>query len=363
MKKIHLKRLYEKTCLAHQKGQRFVLFRKPHGKKLQLYIDNPKLTGKKRHFIISNLNHEEQVRIFPDKVFYAKINEPPMSENQYFSHHHDEPEREYIRMLKKALSELRSGQMEKVVLSRVKRISFEKIFLKKSFQNLIINYPEAFVYLWHDTMHGLWIGATPELLLKSKANRFQTIALAGTLRAYQDEIQWSIKEIEEHYMVVQHIEKILKNYKANTYISPTKSSISGQIKHLKTLIDFSFRKQPDINSLIKDLHPTPAVCGLPKNTALEFIRKNEGYPRNFYTGYLGVFNKGIISLYVNLRCARIYQKEIALYAGGGIIAQSNPEEEWLETQLKIENILSQLVLSSPLIPPPSLVVEPCGKGV
>ena len=188
--------------------------------------------------------------------------------------------------------------------------------------------------------------------------------MAGTLKAGQNKIQWSIKEIEEHYIVIQHIEKILKKYQAKIYISHTKNSISGQIKHLKTLIDFSFRKQLDINNLIKDLHPTPSVCGLPKNTALEFIRKNEGYSRGFYTGYLGVFNKEITSLYVNLRCARIYQKEITFYAGGGITKQSNPKKEWLETQLKIENILSQLVFSSPSIPSSlSYLDEPFGRDV
>lgn len=364
MNKIPLKRLYEKTCTAHQKGQRFVLFRKPHGKKLQLYIDNSKATNKRKYFLISSLDHEEQIRICPDKTFYAKINKPTLSENKCFSTHCEKPEAEYLEMLEKALLELKSARMQKVVLSRVKKIDFEKIFLKKSFQNLIMTYPGAFVYLWNDTKHGLWIGATPELLLKSKSNYFQTVALAATLRVAQDQIQWSMKEVEEHHMVVNYIQKTLQNHQANIFIGNTKSSISGQIKHLKTPVDFSFKKQPDINRLIQDLHPTPAVCGLPKNTALEFIKKNEHYPRNFYTGYLGVFSKETIALYVNLRCARIYKKEIEFYAGGGITAQSDPCKEWTETQLKMENILSQLVFTSSLNPSAVFSLSKSdGKGV
>jgi isochorismate synthase len=94
------------------------------------------------------------------------------------------------------------------------------------------------------------------------------------------------------------------------------------------------------------LHPTPAVCGLPKNEALSFILEHEIHNREFYSGFLGPVNmtsgrgRNSSSLYVNLRCMKLRENTAILYAGCGITVESEPEKEWQETELKANTLLS-----------------------
>ncbi|HLV50467.1 MAG TPA: chorismate-binding protein, partial [Flavobacterium sp.] len=99
----------------------------------------------------------------------------------------------------------------------------------------------------------------------------------------------------------------------------------------------------DVKNLIQNLHPTPAVCGLPKKEAFDFIWENEGYNREFYTGFIGIEKENMKDYFVNLRCAQIFQNQIQIYVGGGITAESNPEKEWEETELKSGTIGNALV--------------------
>jgi isochorismate synthase len=95
--------------------------------------------------------------------------------------------------------------------------------------------------------------------------------------------------------------------------------------------------------LLLKLHPTPAVGGIPKNASLEFIKANEGYDREFYSGFLGPMDpKKGSRLYVNLRCLQLLEKDALLYAGAGITAGSNPESEWDETEHKLRTLLHPL---------------------
>jgi isochorismate synthase len=121
---------------------------------------------------------------------------------------------------------------------------------------------------------------------------------------------------------------------------------SGKVAHLKTSFFFPAEKIEDrLGNFIAELHPTPAVCGLPKDLADEYIRANEPYHRKYYTGYLGPWRlDGLVSLFVNLRCMEITSDEYILYAGGGITARSVPEKEWDETNQKAKTLLS-VVLS------------------
>ncbi len=91
------------------------------------------------------------------------------------------------------------------------------------------------------------------------------------------------------------------------------------------------------------MHPTPAVAGYPKQKAIDFILENENYNREFYTGYFGFINKDKSSkLFVNLRCMQIEKKKLSVYVGGGITKDSNPLNEWQETEDKSKTLLSVL---------------------
>ena len=98
---------------------------------------------------------------------------------------------------------------------------------------------------------------------------------------------------------------------------------------------------PTLKTLIRALHPTPAVCGLPRENAKQFILENEQYNRSFYTGFLGELNfqknktvSESSSLFVNLRCMNIIDKKVSIFVGGGITKDSNAKKEWEETVSK-----------------------------
>jgi isochorismate synthase len=119
---------------------------------------------------------------------------------------------------------------------------------------------------------------------------------------------------------------------------------AGNVVHLKTRYNLSLDQiKGKIGKLITDLHPTPAVCGLPRNKAYELIRKVEKYDRSFYTGFLGPWGLNSESrLFVNLRCAELKKEKLLLYIGGGLTAESDPEAEWEETIRKSQTLLSVL---------------------
>ncbi|WP_284465029.1 chorismate-binding protein [Chryseobacterium sp.] len=254
-----------------------------------------------------------------------------------------ETKEEYCNTLQQVIGVIKENNLPKLVYSRRKIFTdFNIIDYKESFNNLCKSYPNAFRYLFNDGENA-WMGAFSEVLGKfNKAtHEFETMALAGTLPVLEE---WSEKEIEEQKPVTTYIQNILKNYSEQIQQSETYDHVSGNIKHLRT--DFKTTIKPeDLDKIIKDLHPTPAVCGIPKYFCNENIRKYEKFPREFYAGYIKVEIEESILYFVNLRCARLYKDSVHVFVGGGITAQSNPEKEWTETELKSEAILKNLVIS------------------
>lgn len=257
------------------------------------------------------------------------------------SHFNAETKDEYLHTLQNVIHVIKDEQLPKLVYSRRKIFrEFEEIDLKQSFNNLCTTYPNAFRYIFNDG-ENVWMGAFSEVLGKfSKATgEFETMSLAGTLPVSED---WSEKEIEEQKPVTSYIQNVLENYSENIRVSETYDHISGNIKHLRT--DFkAIIKPEDLDELITDLHPTPAVCGIPKEICKENIRKFEKFPRELYAGFIRIDTEESILYFVNLRCARLYRDSVHVFVGGGITAQSNPEKEWIETELKSEAILKNLV--------------------
>ena len=255
-----------------------------------------------------------------------------------------ETKEEYLQKLEEVITIIKENNLPKLVLSRRKLLKdFSKIDLKNSFNNLCINYPNAFKYLFFDGETS-WMGAFSEVLGKynKSTHEFETMSIAGTIAVSED---WTEKEIEEQKPVSSYIKNILEKYSDTNSIqeSETYDHISGNIKHLKT--DFKIKINPeDLDSIIHELHPTPAVCGIPKEFCREVIEKVEKFSRELYAGYIKIETENYIQYFVNLRCARLYKNSVHLFVGGGITAQSNPEKEWNETELKSEAVLKNLVV-------------------
>ncbi|MBW8523953.1 chorismate-binding protein [Chryseobacterium chendengshani] len=252
---------------------------------------------------------------------------------------------EYVKKLQKVIEVIKENQLPKLVLSRRKIFrDFNEINAKESFRNLCEAYPNAFRYIFIKDGNS-WMGAFSEVLGKfnKSTHEFETMSLAGTIPISES---WTDKEIEEQKPVSSYIRNVLQKFNTNAeiYESETYDHISGNIKHLRT--DFKLKINPqDLDAIIEELHPTPAVCGIPKDFCQEKIRQFEKFPRELYAGFIRIETDEFIQYFVNLRCAKLYSDSVHIFTGGGITAQSNPEKEWIETELKSEAVLKNLVFS------------------
>jgi isochorismate synthase len=250
----------------------------------------------------------------------------------------------FEQLVSNGIQAITNGNLEKVVLSRKIEISKE-ITIIETFQNLIASYPTAFRYLFFHPKVGIWLGATPEQLVKIKDNRFETMALAGT-QLYSENLIWETKEIEEQQFVTNYILAKVKDKANLVNVSEVQTVKAGNLAHLQSLISGELTNDFQALELIESLHPTPAVCGLPKENAIDFIAKNEGYDRKYYTGFLGEFQmNNQTDLFVNLRCLEVESNATQIYVGCGITKDSIPEKEFIETENKSMTMRNVLVFS------------------
>lgn len=250
---------------------------------------------------------------------------------------------DYSRRFHSFIEPLRRKQFEKLVLSRSQTIPAGKADFSPAatFHKAIKRYRYSYVYLCHTPATGTWLGCTPEIILSGEKGEWHTVALAGTQPLQNGELptEWDDKNREEQEYVAFYIRKQLQALG----IRPTETAPApvraGELSHLKSDFRFSLPDHKKLGDLLKQLHPTPAVCGLPKEETYRFIRENEGYDRSYYSGFIGWLAPDEKSdLYVNLRCMNILSDAFVLYAGGGILASSETESEWQETEAKMKTM-------------------------
>lgn len=228
-------------------------------------------------------------------------------------------------------------EVEKAVYSRVKQVLFPLEKAYRLFEDLCEAYPGAFVYLISSEAFGTWIGATPELLLQNQGMLVDTVALAGTKKTGENR-EWLQKEQEEHAFVTRHIlETLNRNACKEIHTNGPYDAESGPVVHLKTTIQ-AILGRANAWEIALDLHPTPAVCGTPRMKALDLILSREMHERDLYTGMIGLMGAGEKRLFVNLRCAQLFENKAFLYLGGGYTIDSIPDLEWEETENKARTL-------------------------
>ncbi|MCF2516967.1 chorismate-binding protein [Dyadobacter sp. CY351] len=261
----------------------------------------------------------------------------------------------FKRTVELAVSAIRQGKFKKVVLSRTKDLAYSENFQPaKAFCKLAKVYPHAFVSLVNlPDQNELWLGASPEALVRQDSNgTFRTMSLAGTQNARNDagelipkfDIRWGEKEIEEHALVSRYIVECFKKIRLREYTETgPKTVLAGNLYHLRTdfEVDTATLNFPELASvMLKLLHPTSAVCGVPKLPSLQFLTEIEGYDRSFYSGFIGPAQVGgDTNLFVNLRTVRFKDGKATFFAGAGITEDSIPEREWEETEMKCDTLL------------------------
>lgn len=254
----------------------------------------------------------------------------------------------FLQLVAKGIQAIDAGRLEKIVAARTKMIPLPTEFdLGKTLAKLLSSYPHSFVNFFHLPGIGTWMGASPEVLIETKGDYFYTMSLAGTQPAQGDNplksAAWTQKEIEEQALVSRYIVDCFKTIRLREYEEHgPKTVLAGNLLHLRS--DFRVNTQTtgfsNLGSVMLGLlHPTSAVCGMPRKEALNFLKTEEGWDRNFYAGFLGpVGIEQETSIYVNLRTASLGKEHALLYAGAGVTEDSVPEKEWEETELKCEII-------------------------
>lgn len=292
-----------------------------------------------------NQNHQNGFIIAPFSKgddSYTLINTSPITSESFFKQINNVNQLapvviskpEYIEMGNKAMNLLKTSQLEKIVLSRVKEIPVTITF-REIFDNLLAKYHDAFVYMAVGPF-GIWYGASPEILVESDHKKLKTVALAGT-QVYdqsKDSYNWGEKEKEEQKLVSDYISKILKHNGVNFQMSPPQTVRAGNVVHLKSIFECEVEDKEQVHQVLRDLHPTPAVAGIQTESAIKEIQLLEPHKRKFYTGYIGEISNSKTQLYVNLRCMEFVGNSAYLYVGGGYTKDSIVVSEWEETEYK-----------------------------
>lgn len=257
-------------------------------------------------------------------------------------------------ILKKAYEEafgrfitpLRQGQFRKLVLSRSATYPLPQDFsVMDAFIRACKEYPRMMISLHSTPFTGTWMGSTPEIILSGNGRQWHTVALAGTVPLIEGEenVTWSEKNRKEQVLVTEYIREVISRFGTQSEEQGPYTARAGRLLHLKTDFKFQIDNPENIGNLLEALHPTPAVCGLPKQEAYDFIIANEGYDRSYYAGVIGWTDPdGDTNLFVNLRCMQLTPHSAVLYAGGGLLPSSDPELEWNETLHKMATIKNTL---------------------
>ncbi|CAM3662699.1 isochorismate synthase [Xenorhabdus thuongxuanensis] len=268
------------------------------------------------------------------------------------------PEKEeFCQMVLQAVDAIHHGLLDKAVLSRLLDIKFDRkpdsiqLFTQLNAQN-------PYSYNFHIPLeNSTLIGASPELLLRKQGNTLISQPLAGSARrshnilednALRQSLLHSAKDHHEHQLVIDAIRTALTEHCTELMIPDSPSIFSTPLLwHLATEIRSELRnKHTNALSVASLLHPTPALCGTPRERAYELIAQLEPFERNYFGGIVGWCDaKGNGEWVVTIRCGELFENHIRLFAGAGIVADSQPHAEWQETGVKLGTMLQALGLS------------------
>jgi isochorismate synthase len=347
--------LFDKIESHYQQKVPFVVYNKPDKTEVIGLFQNDNCTYLTVHFnekgfVFASFDGKNNVLIPEEnsKIFIETFNFSTIQKKDDIVFKEDIEEKISHKILvQKGIDAIQNKLFDKVVLSRKETISYLNFDLIETFKNLLNQYPSAFTYCFFHPQTGLWMGAFSEQLLKIDGVVFSTMSLAGTQKIDgAKEIIWQKKEQEEQQIVTDYIVNELNTAINNLEVSSPYTIKAGSLLHLKTDIIGSLNENHNLKNILQILHPTPAVCGFPKESAKKFIHENENYNREFYAGFLGELNKDFdtnenkTDLFVNLRCMKIEANTINFYAGGGITKDSIPEKEWEETVNKTNTMKS-----------------------
>lgn len=253
--------------------------------------------------------------------------------------------KEYLAAVASIRDCIKHHQVEKVVYSRVIGGKTSTSGILEIAQKYFLLNPNAFRLFCMTRAGHVWLMATPELLLGKTDSSFTTMALAGTRPKSDVDTDWDVKNRKEQNIVDGYISQTLDELRITYTRKGPFTFGSNNLEHLCTLFSGDIDSSVSTGLLVDTLSPTPAICGFPVPKAVEVIDSLEGFRRTFYGGYTAVrLPDGKTEIYVNLRCACIDMNtgRFDIFVGGGITADSLPDDEYAETGWKAETLFRLL---------------------
>lgn len=288
------------------------------------------------------LKEVDNIKLFGD--FVASCRDRKGNDEQIMPQYRISTDRDdYIQSLNNVIHDLKSDA-EKTVISRILNVKSDKdpIDVARTYFNM---HPACLRYIMFTPEAGIWLGATPELLIDydSQSKTLQTMSLAGT-RSKDETGEWDQKNIIEHNIVTDYIYETLSGLGMKVEMPVPTTVTFKNIEHLCHKI--TAHGEPQLSELLPHLSPTPAICGWPREHAYKQIIASEHHERRCYGGFIGVNAPERSRLFVNLRCAYVKPATAetsyiyTLFGGGGITRHSVPDIEWIETENKMKSLLN-----------------------
>lgn len=295
-----------------------------------------------------NSIHTLQARNFIKKIISAAANSESMVRMEKIS---ENDGTEWKHKVTEAIGEIKENKLQKIVLARKVEYKISgEINWNKVFEKLNTEYPDCTNFLIKSNQD-YFFGSSPELLGKFEKDLFRTEALAGSINRGSDEsedsdlallLSASKKNKKEHDIVIEHLRDNLQKHLLNIEIDETPLiKRLKNIQHLQTKIFGRLKESTKYFNLLESIFPTPAICGIPTRQSLNELKQLEGFDRGLYSGIVGAFNlSGEAEFFVAIRSALISENKLIAFAGCGIVEESDPDEEYLETELKLRPIIS-----------------------
>jgi len=252
-----------------------------------------------------------------------------------------------------ATTRMKSGELNKVVLSRVAEARFDnRVDVLIPLTYLADAYPDTYRFLFEARPYHAFYGATPELLVSVSGDQLSTMSLAGSIKrgatpeedqAYADELLNSKKDRYEQGLVTEKIRERLTPLTRDLTVGETGIMRLSNIQHLHTPITGTLKNNDGVLPLVEAMHPTPALGGDPREMAMGLIGEYEPVPRGWYAAPIGWIDGDMDGQFgVAIRSAVAEDRRVWMYAGAGIVAASDPQKEWDETGLKFRPMLNAL---------------------
>lgn len=260
--------------------------------------------------------------------------------------------KDFIHMVAQAVAATQRGELDKVVLSRLLDIITEApVDSAVLMQRIMMQNPNSYHFHLPLPQGGTLLGASPELLLRKQGAHFSSCPLAGSARreaerdrdrAAGESLLQSAKDRHEHRLVIDAMRSVLQSRSRQLSVPDEPSLLTtATLWHLATHIDGEALDEAETAlSLACLLHPTPALSGFPHQPAQQLIQQLEPFERQLFGGILGWCDEqGNGEWVVTIRCGTIHDSRVRLFAGAGIVADSQPESEWRETGVKLDTLL------------------------